>query len=227
MLGGKYPLYAAVWILPNPQTVEDFKPINIKDYGGKLVYLVDAKVWDKKNGIEDGKFGLLVDTLKEYAQRGEITKITQFYKLVEPGLILARHIFEGLCRSLHCDGNQSGDEDKLVYTRKPAWDFVWIGDRFRGKPGRRDVAPGTVFAVLVTPNSSHQQELSDIDGWINHWNWIEELKLPHEGAWLVAELLDEIVKKYYDQNCKKVVEEFKPRLQKESIQVQVELDEVA
>ena len=92
--------------------------IKVKD---KHIYFVDGKWFDEeKNEVTDAKFGLLASDLKWYGQRGLSTAIAQFYEMVMPGLILTRHIFKGLNRGLYCDDNSDGDEEKLVYTRKPA-----------------------------------------------------------------------------------------------------------
>jgi hypothetical protein len=88
-------------------------------------------------------------------------------------LILTRHIFEGLERPLHCDGSQTGDSTKLVYTRKPTRDVEWSGGK-HGGPIERAAPKGCVFGVIVSPNARHREQYPPIDGWINHWAWADE-----------------------------------------------------
>lgn len=116
---------------------------------------------------------MLASDLKQFGARAQFAEIAQFYKLVCDGLILTRHIFEGLERPLYCDGSPKGDSNKLVYTRKPARDVEWTG----GKSGNliwREAPKGCVFVVIITPNTRHRDRYPSIDGWVNHWAWTEE-----------------------------------------------------
>ncbi len=121
----------------------------------------------------EAQFGMLAVDLQRYGARGQITAIAQFYELVVPGLILTRHVFRGLERPLFCDGSMQGDEDKLVYTRKPALDFEWTGGP-EGHPTRREVPAGKVFGVIISPNKKHREPFPEVAGWIHHWNWVDE-----------------------------------------------------
>ncbi len=118
-------------------------------------------------------FGLRYDDLKQYGDRGQATTIAQFYKLVQPGLILTHHIFKGLERRLCCDDDMEGDRNKLVYVRKPSYDFYWEGGP-QGKAVRCDAPQGQVFAVIVSPNINHREQYPDIVGWLDRWNWVDE-----------------------------------------------------
>lgn len=121
---------------------------------------------------------MLGSELQKYGARRQATAIAQFYKLVIPGMILTRHIFKGLNRPLCCDDNMEGDEGKLVYTRKPTFDYEWVGGK-TGRPVERSVPLGRVFAVIVSPNERHKENFPGIECWIERWNWLEEdLGLP-------------------------------------------------
>lgn len=139
---------------------------------GKFVYVADGKYIDGENSAQDAKFGLLATDLKAYADRGQATKIAQFYELVIPGLILARHIFWGLERPLYCDGNADGDELKYVYSRKPTFDVIWVGGR-NGIIKRIGSSPNRVFVTIVSKNA-RTKEYPSIFGWLEGWNWVEE-----------------------------------------------------
>lgn len=145
----------------------------IKTKSGKYLFVADGWVCTASGKVEEGRFGLLTDSLKEYGARGQATAIAQFYGLVVPGLILTEHIFEGLDRPLYCDKDKKGDEDKLVHTRKPAWDYEWPS----GCDGShvKVLAPAdSVFVVVVSPNKNHKNGFPEIDGWIERWNWVTE-----------------------------------------------------
>jgi len=167
------------------------EPIELQQINGKLVFCVDALVFDTQALNEDkpiiptgvGKLGLLCDDLRAIRKRGDSTLIAQFYELVIPGTILTEHVFKGLQRPLRTDGNSKADENVLVYTRKPSYDAVWAGGR-QGRPRRIDAPPSRVLTVLVRPNDNrHRKDYPQIDGWINHWAWVDEDQaLPHASS---------------------------------------------
>ncbi|HEB85790.1 MAG TPA: hypothetical protein ENI68_02070 [Gammaproteobacteria bacterium] len=109
--------------------------IEIRNYNGQKIYLVDGLEIKENGELVEVKFGLLASDLKKYAQRGQASAIAQFYMLVVPGLILTRHIFRGLERPLYCDGDMDADGSKLVYSRAPTLDYEWAGGA-QGEPVR-------------------------------------------------------------------------------------------
>lgn len=154
--------------------------ISQKEYGicyelvnGSWVYVADGHLVDETNGRTVVKFGLRDSDLKRFAARGQGTMIAQFYELVIPGLILARHVFRGLERPLYCDSSNVGDKAKLVYTWKPEADYEQVGGP-HGRTIKRDPPVGKVFAVIVSPNIRHAEQFPQLAGWIEHWNWLEE-----------------------------------------------------
>ena len=124
-------------------------------------------------GEGEGKFWIATSSLGEYCKRGQTTSLAQFYRLVMPGLILTRHIFEGLSRPLYCDGQMSGDASKFVFTRKPAWDFFWVGGG-NGHIVQKRAPEGAVFVVILSINKNHLTEYPEVNGWIERWNWVDE-----------------------------------------------------
>ena len=121
-----------------------------------------------------GTLALLVTDLRAFANRGQSTAIAQFYGLLELGLIQAKHVFVGLQRPLLTDGDNAADAEKLAYVRKPPFDYLWVGSKFAGNLTEVDAPAKAVFAVLVTPNVKHRTDFPSVDGWINHWTWIDE-----------------------------------------------------
>lgn len=143
-------------------------------YNDGIGLFIPEALWVDKFGDEPEvvKFGYLTSDLKKCWERGQGTAIAQFYNLVMPGLILARHIFEGLDRPLYCDGNKHGDRDKRVYTWRPRYDYAFSSKK---KTEMRILAPeDQVFAVIVTPNTRHVKEYPDIKAWIDRWSWVDE-----------------------------------------------------
>lgn len=144
---------------------------------GSTVFCVDAPVFDDISNPGEprtGTLGLLVSDLGTVAKRGQSVAIAQFYGLVLPGTILTRHVFAGLCRPMFTDGNDKADKANLVYTRKPAFDYVWSGTPTDGGLEQLDPPAGAVFALFVSPNIKHKEAIPEIDGWINYWTWVGE-----------------------------------------------------
>jgi hypothetical protein len=138
------------------------------------VFVIDAKWYEMRQKVaRDGKLGLLASDLKHRAANHQFTEIAQFYTLIADGLIMARHIFEGLERPLFCDNSEDGDKGKLVYTWKPTRDFEWVGGK-HGRPESRNAPRGCTFGVIVSKNTKHEDQYPGVDGWINHWSWVAE-----------------------------------------------------
>lgn len=97
-----------------------------------------------------------------------------------PGLIVAKHIFEGLERPLYNDGDENGDVNKRIYVWRPRYDYIFN----RGKMAEmRVLAPeNKVFVVIVTPNTrpKHAANYPDIKAWIDRWGWVEMDQGPDE-----------------------------------------------
>lgn len=128
------------------------------------------------SGVQIGsvaKYAVNMEILYEMGKRKQFSMIAQFYGLVIPGLILSSHLFQGLNRNLYCDNEFNGDAGKYVFSRKPAYDYYWEG----GTTGRevKKLAPASqVFVVVVSKNIKHQEKFPDVDGWVDHWNWVDE-----------------------------------------------------
>ena len=145
----------------------------------ELAFCAAAKIFDwtseltvptQPSGV--GTVAMLNKDLQAFGRRGESKAIAEFFDLVLRGTILTRHVFKGLRRELFTDGDRNADKQMFVYTRKPAFDVVWI------RPGNRweriDPPKGNVFAVIVRPNIKHRDRYPEIDGWINAWPWVDE-----------------------------------------------------
>lgn len=146
---------------------------------GVWVHCIDAPICHGPKGeiLEDanvGTLGLLVTDLRQHASRGHSTAIAQFYGLLNSGLILTQHIFRGLQRPLLTAGDNGADKNKLIYSRKPSFDYRWSGTGTTGSLEQIEAPKSAVFVVFVSPNTRHRERFPSIDGWINHWTWIDE-----------------------------------------------------
>lgn len=121
------------------------------------------------------KYAILADDLKEYWRRGMGIQIAQLYELVIPGLILSKHIFQGLKRNLYCDDKNDADTSKIIYSRTPAFD-VMLDRRSPNNPTVIKItAPkDKVFVVIISPNVRHRTEYPSVTGWLDRWNWVQE-----------------------------------------------------
>lgn len=151
--------------------------MDIIEANGVKVCLIAAPFIQSDGTPKIGKLGFLCSELALIAQRGESAMIATFYGQVVTGTILTKHIFRGLRRSLLRDDDHEADKKILVYSRKPAIDWIWKGDPHTGELVRVDPPTrDSVFAVIVSPNEKHCDEFSLIDGWVNSWTWIHEDK---------------------------------------------------
>jgi len=147
------------------------------EINGNFLLVADAliKPFTEDNTKQSiGKYGIMTKDVKEYFDRGQGVQIAQLYKLVIPGLILSRHIFEGLNRNLYDDNKRDSDKKKLIYSRTSTFD-VDIDNKTENITIRKRESPkGKVFVVIVSPNDRHRDKYPQIDGWIDRWNWVEQ-----------------------------------------------------
>lgn len=146
-----------------------------RKYGDVTYIVTEGIVVVGDGGVKDGLFAIRSSVVDFMADRGLGTKFVQFYNLVMPQLIHARHVFQGLRRRLYNDSQQDGDKEKLVYTWRPKLDYEW--EREEGKPGHcvtRDARPRLVFAVIASPNPRERKEFNEVDCFIEAWNWLDE-----------------------------------------------------
>lgn len=142
---------------------------------GVSYFIVDGPPLDyDRDPFTPAKYAVNMDILHGLGSRGQYSSIAQLYGLVIPGMILSVHLFQGLNRNLY-DGGFDGDSDKFVFSRKPAYDFYWKGCR-NGEQVKCMAPPGQVFVILVSGNTKQRdkENFSDVDGWIDHWTWVDQ-----------------------------------------------------
>ena len=100
------------------------------------------------------------------------TEIAQGYGIVVQGMILARHMFRDLKRNLYDGSDEDQGPNKLIYSWRPTWDCLWLGDRFSGRIERVSPPENKVFVVIVTPNDSIT--VGTPAGWCVRWTWVDE-----------------------------------------------------
>ena len=150
---------------------DEEESVTVCTVNGITLYCIRAPWVSPSGGLQRiGTLAITQTQLGRYASMGLMSGLAQFQRIVAPGTILARHIFRGLKRPMSVGGNMLADQDKLVYSWKPRFDYEWPGDRFRDPPVGREPHPRRVFVVVVTPNSSGDFPM--VDGWIERWNWV-------------------------------------------------------
>jgi hypothetical protein len=149
-------------------------PLGIITKNNKTVYLIDGWSVDDLYNPKVAKFGILQSDTKKLGDRGQLSSLAQLAGIVLPGLIMARHIFEGLKRPLYADDNMKADTKKLVHSWRPQNDFHWDWSKRFGRPQRLDPEPGSVFVVIVSKNEKHLEEWPEVYAWIDRWNWVYE-----------------------------------------------------
>ncbi len=85
-----------------------------------------------EKGRRIGRLAIRYTDIERLKSRGQNTIVAQLQSILLPGLMLSRHIFEGLRRPLLCDGERNGDAKKLIYSRKPAFDITIKGNHISG-----------------------------------------------------------------------------------------------
>ena len=127
---------------------------------------------------EECLLGLSRKRAEELNDRGNAARFGQFKGLVQPGLICATTLFQGLQRRLMQRDNTEADADKFVYVWKPSRDFEWeYADRFYpGKIKRLPAPEGGVFFVIATHNTvpKYRKRYPEIFAWIERWGWLKE-----------------------------------------------------
>jgi hypothetical protein len=145
-------------------------------HAGTEMLIAEAKVPLPDGGVKDGLLAIRAQDLKRLWQRGQRFAIIQLYKLVIPGIILSKHIFQGLRRPLLTDGLPNADKTKWIYSRRPQFDWMPSEPTDGGadRSARTSAPEGKVFVVIVSPNERHQAEFPMVDGWLDHWNWVQQ-----------------------------------------------------
>jgi hypothetical protein len=145
----------------------------IESPNGVRYFTVDGLLLSGSQTGEAAKYAVTLELLHGLGARKQFSAIAQLYDLVMPGLILSSHLFQGLNRNLYCDGGFDGDENKFVFSRKPAYDYYWSGGR-NGQPEKRIAPTRQVFVTVVSKNVTHQDQFPGVSGWIERWNWVDE-----------------------------------------------------
>jgi hypothetical protein len=135
---------------------------------GPYVSIVEApSESDPRVAVRLGLCKETIDLLRQAAMR---TAMSQFFGIVEDGLMEASHLFKGLQRPLCHGENMQADQAVLIYVLTPDYDFVWMGDETSGDTVKVEPPSNRVFVVLA-----RQIEMDEhgVSGTIEHWNWVQ------------------------------------------------------
>ena len=117
--------------------------------------------------------GLLDQTIDRFRRFGLATTIAQYYGNVQEGLFFVDdvvHLFRGLERPLMHLDNVRGDQDVLVYSWVPRWNWAW--DHATQYPDPTSPPPNRVFIVNARPLAERDEY--GVDGVVLHWAWVHE-----------------------------------------------------
>jgi hypothetical protein len=123
------------------------------------------------NNSDIVKLGVRVTTFEGYVRRKEISNVAQYYGIVQGDLMLAKHLFTGLKRSLMYNGDMQADRNVIVYSWRSTNDYRWRGNVQNGHSERVDPPRDQVFVVLVREEPENEH---GVLGSIEHWNWVQE-----------------------------------------------------
>ena len=145
-------------------------PVRIEGPLGPYFEVIEAP--SPQNPATMVRLGIRQDTFQRQVARVRTTVIAQYYGIIQDGLVVAAHAFQGVKRPLSHGGNMDADQSVLIYAWRPRYDYEWVGNPHDGQEYRRDPPPGRVFVVLVReepqPNEFH------VVGTVEHWNWVLE-----------------------------------------------------
>ena len=149
--------------------------MRLKDYGNKSIYVFEAPIWDSDHSTLKGRdhllMGIMPRTQSTRAEMGLSAYIGQLYGIVDPGLIHAKHVFQGLKRAMMVGDDVNADGKKLAVTWAHNRDARLIGSEQNCAIEFSDAPPAKVFVVYISVNQM-LEEFSDIYGWIEHWTWL-------------------------------------------------------
>ena len=117
------------------------------------------------------KIGITNDAIATRASRGLSWQVGQMYGVLGPGLIFAKHVFQGLKRGMYVRNDTQADAKKLAVSWDANEDAQWVGGPHDGTIEFCPSPDGSVFVVYISPNQMIQQ-FPDIYGWAEHWTWV-------------------------------------------------------
>ena len=117
------------------------------------------------------QLGVRHETFQRNVRLKLSTVIAQYYGIVKDGLVVAEHLFRGVMRPMMREQDTHADESVLIYAWRPASDYEWEGDPFRGRLRALAPPPDRVFVVLVR---ELQIQGGSVSGEIEWWNWVKE-----------------------------------------------------
>jgi hypothetical protein len=132
----------------------------------------DAPDWTGRSPAGSAvKIAITKSRIAALASRGQRTILGQWYGIVQPGLILTQHVFEGLKRGMLVDHDGRADMKKLAFTWAAKRDATLVGPAHDARVEFCDAPKDRVFVVYVSPNEMLEQ-YPDIAGWAEHWAWV-------------------------------------------------------
>lgn len=115
------------------------------------------------------RIGVSKERFLDRVRRGLTWEIGQMYGVMETGIILVEHVFQGLGRPMTVNGDPDADQSRLVFTWAAHRDAEIDRDgslTFHAAPMK------SVFFVIVSPNTELVAH-PGIYGWAERWGWLD------------------------------------------------------
>jgi hypothetical protein len=141
----------------------------IKQKGGGI-WVVDAPDFLNNSGTPLA-IGIRPGYIEAHINRGQRAILGQFYGIVDTGLILAKHVFQGFKRDMFVENDKKADERKLAATWSNGRDVKIVGGKTDLKLEFTPAPPKSTFAVYISPNEM-LEDFPNIYGWADHWAWL-------------------------------------------------------
>lgn len=115
--------------------------------------------------------GVAKKTIEDRLSFGLSVSLGQLYGVVIPGLIFAKHVFQGLKRPMYVGNNPEADGEKLAFAWSATEDARLVGSAQQFGIEFWPAPEGRVFTVYISPNRM-LGEFPEIAGWVEHWTWL-------------------------------------------------------
>lgn len=142
----------------------------ILEQKGGTVFTAEALDWEDMESPV--LMAIPMSQIQKRADRGLRHILGLLYGNIEPGLIMAKHVYKGLNRAMYVNGNSNADTTKYAYCWTPNADYYLGGNRFSPELVKKNAPVGRVFVAIISPNED-LTNFPDVRGWIEHWSWVD------------------------------------------------------
>jgi hypothetical protein len=147
--------------------------IEFLEQPGSGIWTAFAPNWEMNGSGQQVRIGVSKKAIEARMRRGQSYALAELYGVIGEGLHLTKHVFKGLRRGMHVNGDNNADEKKFTLTWRPPLGFSPTGNAQNFNLIPIPAPEGCVFGVYVTKNPMLTQ-YPDIFAWAEHWTWLPE-----------------------------------------------------